>query len=189
MPDSSDLDRLLPGFDLRSLVALAVPRPPPDAYRALRALRLREVPILLLGLRLRALPARLTRRRGPDLPGFLPIFDGFLRNGFVELADRPGRSYSIGGIAKFWRLTENRPIETLTGAEDFIGFDRPGYVKVASCHLALGDGAGCRILHEIRMAGTSPEATARFARYWRFVALPSRILRISALKATRRNLA
>jgi hypothetical protein len=186
--DSPDLDRLLPVFDLRSLVALTVPGPRHAAYRALRGVALEQVPLLRCCLRLRALPERLIRRRGPLFPTASPIFDGFLQNGFVELAERPGRAYAIGGIGKFWRLADNQPIRTLAGPEDFMEFDQPGYLKLASCHFVLDAGPHCRILHEIRMAGTSPEATARFARYWRLIRRPSRILRKGALEAIRRSI-
>lgn len=189
MSDSPDLDRFLPDTDLRSLVELTVPGPPEPAYRALREVTLEQVPLLHFCLRLRSLPGRLLRRHGPRLPAAVPILDGFRQNGFVELAERPGRAYSIGGIGRFWRPADNQPIQTLARPEDFLGFDQPGYVKLASCHLVRAAGAGCRIVHEIRMAGTSPEATVRFARYWRLIERPSRILRMRALEAIRRSLA
>lgn len=188
MCDPPHLDRFLPVWDLRSLVGLDVPGPRRAVYRALRAISLAEVPLLYSCLRLRAIPARLIGRAGPVFRASSPILEGFVQNGFIELAEAYGRAYSIGGIGAFWRLVDNQPIRTLAGPRDFTRFDQPGYVKVASCHLVREAGAGCRLDHEIRMAGTSPEATARFRRYWRLVGHVSVVLRKSSLEVIRRNL-
>lgn len=183
-----DLDRFLPAFDLRSVVGLEMPGPRDAAYRALRAVTLRQVPLLFFCLRLRSLPAQLMRDHGPLLPASVSILQGFQQNGFVELAEEPGRAYSIGGIGRFWRPADNQPLRTVAGPEEFTGFASPGYVKVASCHFVLAEGAACRIVHEVRVAGTSAQATARFRRYWWFVQRPSHLLRKSALRAIRRSL-
>ena len=71
--------------------------------------------------------------------------------------------------------------------EDFIAFAEPGFAKAAISFLVRPERGGSRVITETRVAGTSPEATRAFLRYWRAIRLGSGTIRRSWLAAIRRR--
>src|SRR5918993_533287 len=90
---------------------------------AVRSLNAGEVPVLVALMALRSLPALLRGRRRRPRRG--TIIDGFLRGGFVTLAERP-HELVVGVVGRFWRVSaEVRRVS----AGDFAAFREPGYAK------------------------------------------------------------
>jgi hypothetical protein len=71
--------------------------------------------------------------------------------------------------------------------EDFVSFADPGYANAAIAFLVLSERGGSRVITETRVAGTSPEATRVFLRYWRAIRPGSGAIRRSWLAAIRRR--
>src|SRR5215207_8949937 len=81
------LDEFLPHYDANEVHSTRVAAPPDEVMAALRSLTAREVPVLVALMALRSLPAVLTGRRRRPRRG--TVLEGFLRGGFVLLAERP----------------------------------------------------------------------------------------------------
>ena len=135
---------------------------------------------------LRMLPARLLRR-ATALGSTGPLLDEFVREGFVVLGERPDAELVLGGIGKFWRLVDEDTIRAVETADEFRAFADPGYAKAAVTFLVTAEAGGSQVVTETRIVGTSPEATARFRRYWRVVGPGSALIRRSWLAAIRRR--
>jgi hypothetical protein len=71
--------------------------------------------------------------------------------------------------------------------EEFVSFAEPGYAKAAMAFLVVPERGGSRVVTETRIAGTSPEATRAFLRYWRATRPGSGAIRRSWLAAIRRR--
>jgi hypothetical protein len=91
----------------------------------------------------------------------------------------------IGMVGRPWRL---RPAHApIAGADDFAGFDEPGWVRIATDFRVVATAGGSRLSTETRIQGTDAGARRRFARYWRIVGLGSSLIRRDLLRATRRR--
>jgi hypothetical protein len=106
--------------------------------------------------------------------------------GVVPLGERAGTEIAAGAIGRFWRLVGNESVDVRT-REDFLSFDEPGYAKAAISFLVRPERGGSRVITETRVAGTSPEATRSFLRYWRAIRPGSGAIRRSWLAAIRRR--
>src|SRR4051812_13850520 len=106
----------------------------------------------------RSAPA-LVRRRSFGLSLREPVFDQFLAEGLVLLADDP-EELVLGAVGRFW--TGGGLIVRVARGE-FAEFGEPGYAKAAINFRA--DGA--TLSTETRMQATDDEARRHFGRYWR----------------------
>jgi hypothetical protein len=176
------LDEFLPVYDVNEIHSTRVAAPPDAVMAAVWSLTAREVPVLVALMALRSLPARLRGRRRVAREG--TILEGFLRGGFVTLAERPGELV-VGGIGRFWLASAE--IHRVS-AGDFVGFDQPGYAKAAfNMHaLSLPDG-GTLLTTETRIQGTDDHARRSFRRYWRVIHPGSAAIRRGWLRAIRRR--
>ena len=180
------LHEALPSSDVGEVHALELPVPQERAWDALRSVTPLEVRLFAPLMALRALPALLARRSWLEYGRRDSLIDLFLRNGFVELGQRPGRELAVGAIGRFWKLAGNRPV-SLASAAEFIAFDTPGYAKGVMNFTLEPTGTGTLVGTETRVAGTDPGATRTFRRYWRVVRPGSALIRISALNAISRR--
>jgi hypothetical protein len=170
-------DELLPTYDVSDAVAVIAHA---DVARTWEALM--EVDLIELGRRrplvgtlgaLRALPelvghlvhgeppprapSRITLRDMSDLPPD--------SGGWVLLANRPCEEIALGLIGKFWKpVIEYAEVD----AEDFAGFDEPGFAKTvyALSVKPLDDGDGTLVSAVMRTATTDEHARRWFRRYW-----------------------
>jgi hypothetical protein len=175
------LDEFMPEYDANELHSTHVAAPPAAVLAAARALTSREVPLARALMALRTLPARLRgRRREIDTP----IVEAFLRGGFVSLAERPDELV-VGGVGRFWQpRAAVRRIE----ADEFIGFDEPGWAKAAfNFEVRPQAGGGTLLTTETRIRGTDELARRRFRRYWRVIMPGSAAIRRAWLRAVRRR--
>lgn len=179
------LDEFLPAHDVNEVHSTRVAAPPERVLAAARELTSREVPLLVVLMALRTLPAVLLRRSPFRLRRDLrrPILKQATRGGFVVLAERPDELV-LGVVGRFWTSTGG--LERVDPA-DFAAFEEPGFAKaVMSFHVRAVDG-GTLLATETRITGTDDDARRRFRRYWRLVMPGSAAIRRAWLRAIRKR--
>jgi hypothetical protein len=177
------LDEFLPDFDANEVHSTRVAAPPEAVLAAVHTVTSREVPLLVLLMAVRRLPAVIRRRRSTSARRALdaPILDHFTRGGFFVLADRPDELV-VGVVGRFW--TADGGVRPLPAAE-FAGFDEPGFAKaVVNFHASAVPG-GSVLTTETRIKGTDEAARRSFRRYWRVVMPGSAAIRRAWLRAIR----
>jgi hypothetical protein len=176
------LDEFLPDYDVNEIHSTRVAAPPDAVMAAVRSLTAREVPVIVGLMALRSLPARLRGRRPRAREG--AILEGFLRGGFVTLADRP-HELVVGGVGRFWRASaEVRRVS----ADEFAAFREPGYAKAAfNMHAQPSPGGGTLLMTETRIQATDEQARRSFRRYWLVIHPGSAAIRRAWLRAIRRR--
>jgi hypothetical protein len=176
------LDEFLPDYEVNEIHSTRVAAPPDAVMAAARSLTAREVPVLVVLMAVRRLPALVTGRRRGAREG--PILEGFLRGGFVTLADRP-HELVVGGVGRFWRASsEVRRVS----ADEFAAFREPGYAKTAfNMHAQPSPDGGTLLTTETRIQATDDQARRRFRRYWLVIHPGSAAIRRAWLRAIRRR--
>jgi hypothetical protein len=179
------LEEVLPRFDASEVHDVWVPAGPDVVFAALKQVTVGEVRLLMPLEALRGLPSLLTGRRAFRPDRSAPALETFAV-GVVPLGERPGAEIAAGVVGRFWRLATYEPAAART-REEFLSFTEPGYAKAAISFLVRPEAEGSRVITETRVAGTSPEATRSFLRYWRAIRLGSGAIRRSWLAAIRRR--
>lgn len=174
------IDQYLAEFDETRIEHLVIDAPKEVAYETVRNVDFLMVhsPITDLALFVRTLPEKISRLRKTSEPPAPPLpslklsgmFDreGFEREetleGWVGLAEERGREIVFGAVGKPWLAD----IEWKTvPAEDFAGFEEPGWAKIAASISVRDYGAKRSILtYEARTAMTDDDSRDRFHRYW-----------------------
>jgi hypothetical protein len=176
------LDEFLPDYDVNEIHSTRIAAPPDAVMAAVRSLTAREVPVLVALMAVRTLPARLRGRRRRAREG--TILEGFLRGGFVTLADRP-HELVVGAVGRFWRASGD---VRRVSADEFSPFREPGYAKAAFNMQAqpLAEG-GTLLTTETRIQPTDDHARRRFRRYWLLVHPGSAAIRRAWLRAIRKR--
>jgi hypothetical protein len=179
------LDEFLPDYDANEVHSTRVAAPPDRVLAAVRELTSREVPLLVVLMALRTLPAVVMRRSQFRLRRDLrrPILGQATRGGFVVLAERPDELV-LGIVGRFWRSDSG--LERVAG-EDFVTFDAPGFAKAVMNFGARAVDGGTLLTTETRIQGTDEVARRRFRRYWRVVMPGSALIRRAWLRAIRRR--
>lgn len=144
--------------------------PPDRIFRAIKELTPAEIPLFRALLQIRSLPARLAGKGGLRLTGERSLFERFLDAGFVLLAEVMGRELVVGRIGQFWKLWGG-VFPKITGAEEFLAFDRPGYAKAAvNFHVDESYSDGCvTVSSETRIFVPDPITRKKFATYWHVI--------------------
>lgn len=188
---ASLLDRFMPAATLRQIDRVAVVAEPERAYEVARAVDLYRVGFVRWLFQLRTLPERLAARaRGEDAPPMprSSHIDDLARpgTGFQILAEQPGREVVVGAIGRFWQPS----IEFVeVDADEFAGFDRPGYGKLAwNIRVEPRHGGGSWVEVELRVGATDPASLHRFERYWWLIGPFSHAIRRGVLRLLRREL-
>jgi hypothetical protein len=169
------IDRLLPSFDAIRAEHRVVPADPESAYAAVRRADFmrawRDSPAVRLLFGARALGERaisLARRRAyvePPAPVSMRLEDMPDRGEWVLLGEDPPREICFGAIGRFWA---GETTWQAIGAEDFAGFARPGYARIACNFSVRPYGAGRSLVsYECRTQATDDAARRAFLRYWR----------------------
>jgi hypothetical protein len=179
------LDEFLPDYHANEVHSTRVAAPPERVLAAVRELTSRDVPVLVVLMALRRVPAALLRRRPLRVRRNLerPIVDQFTRGGFVVLADRPDELV-VGAVGRFW--TSDGGVAGIEG-DDFVAFDAPGFAKAVMNFEARAVDGGTLLTTETRILGTDEVARRRFLRYWRVVMPGSALIRRAWLRAIRRR--
>ena len=179
------LDEFLPHYHVNEVHSTRVAAPPDRVLAAIRELTSREVPLLVVLMALRGVPAAVRRRSlarlRPRLDG--PLLDEFTRGGFVVLAERPDELV-WGVVGRFW--TTGGGVEPVDAA-GFAAFDAPGFAKGAINFHARAAGTGTLLSTETRIQATDDSARRSFGRYWRVIGPFSALIRRDWLRAIRKR--
>jgi hypothetical protein len=171
---SALIDTLLPRWDAHEVHAADVAAPPERTWAAVQQVSLADMPVTRLLMSIRSLG----RAWRVDRP-FIDAAD-FL----TPLGEAPGDRV-LGLIGRPWQLRPD-PV-WFRDAGEFLAFDRPGYVRVATDFRVVPAAGGSRLTTETRIQATDPGARRRFGRYWRVIGWGSALIRRELLLAVRRR--
>jgi hypothetical protein len=156
----------LPEFHHAERHAIRVAASPEAALAAARGVRVGELRLVALLLRLRGLR-----------PGDGTFWDALSAEGFRAFDDA-----TLVAVGRPWR-----PRGDVRHVDDFARFDEPGWAKLAVDVRARADGAGALLETETRVYLTDGWARRRFAAYWLAVRPFSGLVRRLWLRAARRH--
>ena len=164
------IDRYLPQCDVSLEFETTVDAPADEVYRAIREADLRD-PIISALFALRELPQRLARRLHGQPPPAPPrvTFGTMIQDGpgWTLLAEQPDQEVVVGSVGRFWERDYGG--RTVT-AEEFVGFNEPGYAKLVIGFSVRPGPTGESILrYEARTLTTDDTARRKFRRYWRLI--------------------
>jgi len=168
--DEAVLDRVMPVWDARILVAEPIDRSAEDAWETLRDFDMMSVrsPLLSASFALRGLPNRLLGRPEPPPPPSLRLGDGVGLPGWVGLDVVEGREIAAGAIGVFW--TPSIVWHQDVRPETFADFDEPGWGRIAIAFSIVPRSATSSIvIYECRTQTTDDDARRCFLRYWRLI--------------------
>lgn len=161
---------------------------PDEALAAFFAVTPDEMPVARLLLTARDLPGALVgQRRFDGMPREGPLIDRMLDFGFCKLAEQPGRELAVGLIDQSWKLDGGERAD-IENREEFIAFDRPGFVKIGANFLATPVDDGVFLSTQTRILATDSRTRRVFSAYWFFIRPFSGMTRRAWLEATRRRL-
>jgi hypothetical protein len=179
MPNSAEghlrIDDFLPHYDFSATYDIRINALPSVVYEQLFWLDFNEVWLVRLLETARTgrlvTYSRLATNLSQRLKG----------TGFVMLAEVPNEELLMGIVGRFWRPDGGRLLD-LT-AQDFVGFVRPGYAKVAWNFSLRADSSGQTVLStETRTQCFGPSATWKFRIYWSLIYPFSGLIRWAILK-------
>jgi hypothetical protein len=145
-------------------------------------------PWILLLLDIRALPAKLLKKRAP-YRSFQdgPFLEQMYKGGFIPLAEEPESEIVFGLIGQFWKA--NGGVEAhIPDAAAFLAYDDPACAKVAANLAVIVDERGrTRCSTETRIHVPEPSTRRKFAFYWRIISMGSAFIRVMWLRAIKRK--
>ena len=189
------LDQFIPQYDHAVVYSQVFRAPPQKCFEALVSMDILQIPVIRLLIRARELPQRLAdavRGRGAEArevwwPATFRVRD-LAALGWIKLGERPGAELVFGIVSKPWQPVTNRPSEPVA-AEQFAGFDEPGFAKIAESTRADPYGDRFSIVTvESRVALTDEDSRRRFRRYWLTMGPFMKLMRPTIMRALERQL-
>ncbi len=171
-------------YDFHEFHQRAVPASASDVFRAIKELNPAELAVMnvLMSIRL-FLTRRVDEVRSATAGERSLLLQGFLRAGFLLLAEERDREIVIGRIGQFWRLSGGES-PRVADADAFVAFERPGFVKVAAnFRLEAKPDGSANVSTETRIAATDASARRRFNAYWTVIYPGSALIRREWLPA------
>ena len=169
------IDDLLPAYDATKVEHVTVEAEPARVYASLLEADLTQAyrgsPSMRALFAVRGAPSaigrRIRKRPPPPEPDALKLQELTGEGEWVKLGEDFGKEFVFGAIGRFWgREIEWREIK----AEDFAGFETPGYGKIAANLSVRSFGIGRSVLsYEARTKATDDRSRRRFLLYWRAV--------------------
>jgi hypothetical protein len=183
------LDQFLPTYEFHEVHTVTIRASVSLVYTAIKEVTLSEMSVLvpwLLGLR--ALPARLTGDKRPQLAANEALLETMSRNGFVPLAEVPGSEVVIGMIGQPWKIAGGDE-PAIHSPEAFLGFDKPDYARIVTNLIVIPGSAPDQVscTTETRIHIPDPAAQRQFQLYWRVISIGSGLLRKMWLNAIKRR--
>jgi hypothetical protein len=173
-----DLDAWLPDPQVRTRHRGSARADADRLWHAAQTIRLREAPRL----------GRAVRWRIPGTSSDLAFRDLFRQYPFAVIAE--GSRCSVSGMCgRIWTLRRDYP--RIEGADDFMGWQESGTVRVLIAHWVEGDGPGQNALvSEARIKPIDGRAAFRLRALWAIVGrfeslIGGEVLRIAARSAER----
>jgi hypothetical protein len=184
------LDEFLSHYDHSEIHAIRIHAQPDRIFRAIKEVTIRDLGPANMLTWLRTLPHHVSEDhlgvRYPPRPD-RPLLDLDSSEGFTLLTEEPGREMVLGFVGRFWQLSGGKTVH-MTGPEDFVEFNRPGFAKAAWNLHVENEGRGWyRLTTETRILGTDAEARRKFTRYWTVIYPGSAFIRRVFLKAVKRK--
>jgi hypothetical protein len=175
--EHSLIDQFLPAYDFCASYDIRIHAPPAEVYERLLWVDFNDLWLV------RFLETVRTVKRTPRSRVPKDLHRRLRGTGFVMLAEVP----NVMGIAgRFWRVDGGRCMD-LT-ADDFIGFARPGYAKVAWNFTLRRDSAETTVLStETRIKCFGQAALWRFGIYWNLISPFSGLIRKAMLKRVKQE--
>jgi hypothetical protein len=175
------LDAFLPRYDVRDSHSITIDASPERVIAAAREMRGSDIPLMVVLMAIRSLPALL---RGRRLSYSRPVVGEFRRAGFIMLADRSDEVV-LGAVGRFWEPSGGlRRVEPA----EFKALAEPGWAKAAfNLHAAPTRGGATVLSTETRVLCTDAASRRRFRLYWRVIHLGSAAIRVAWLRAIRRR--
>lgn len=169
------IDEFLPSCDFSAAFTIGINAPTSVVYPFLLQSDFSDVWLVRILMSLRS-GKWLPRNR---IPG--DLLQRLKGTGFVVLAEVPDEELVIGVAGRFWRPDGGRCME-LT-ADDFVGFSRPGYAKVAWNFKVRENSSASTVLStETRIQCFGRAALWKFRVYWSLVGPFSGLMRKAILK-------
>jgi hypothetical protein len=181
----STLDRFLPGYRHNEVHETVIAASPERVLQAVEELTVKEMPLTVILMGLRTLPARLLGRPVQARGAERPVLEVARRGGFLLLSREP-REVVLGVVGQFWKLAAD--VVRLSSPEEFLAFSGEGYAKAAVNFSLHEEGGGrVRLRTETRILPLGKAAARRFGLYWFFVHPGSAVIRRAWLRAIRRR--
>jgi hypothetical protein len=174
-----DLDAWLPDPQVRTSHRHRARADADTLWRAAESVRLRDTPTL----------GRVVRWRIPDTPAGLTYRDLFRRYPFAVLDE--GEHWSMSGLCgRIWTLSRDYP--RIGGADDFLGWDERGTVRVLMAHWIEPDGDRPALVSETRIKPVDRVAGLRSRAVWSVVGnferlIGGEVLRVAARRAEKHS--
>lgn len=177
------LDRFLPEFDVREYHEIRVRADPERAYEAVHSADLASSWSVrgLFALRGMLTPWLLLQVRSARLRFGVPEL---LKFGFVLLGEDPPNEVVLGLAGRFWRPGGGL---ISVAADEFTGFDEPGFAKAVWNFRVGPDATGTIVSTETRVRCTDDASRRHFRRYWRLVGPFSGYIRTQMLRDIKRE--
>ena len=161
------LDEFAPVFQFSEFHSISITAPKDRVYSAIWAVTPEEVRFYktLMGMRFLNTPER------------RPILESFTAEGFLLLADDPGREIVIG------RAGDGRTAKKLT-PDEFKALQQAPLIKIAmNFRIQEVDATHCVLTTETRVYAVGTHALRGFATYWRMIYPGSSLIRSMWLRA------
>jgi predicted component of type VI protein secretion system len=186
---NSQLDQLMPHYEVRERHSVAVSAPAEVTLAAAREVSFQDSRIARTIFALRALPGRL--RGVPPAPtGRRALFEEVTALGWRQLVEAPGRQVIMGAVTQPWR--QEVEFHGLP-ADEFVAFREPGYAKIAwTLEVEPAGSSSSRFSTETRVMTTDLVSRERFRRYWAVLSpgillIRYELLRLVKAEAERRS--
>lgn len=178
----NSIDSFLPAWDINELHTTTIAASPEAVIAAARDMKAREVPLLVVLMAIRGLPALLSGKWKTGIDR--PLLGEFRKSGFVLMVDGD-RELVLGAVGRFWKPAgEIRRIDPA----DFTAFGEPGYAKAAfDMRAEPAPEGGTTLSTETRIGATDSTARRNFRRYWRIIGPGSAAIRVMWLRAIKRR--
>ena len=173
------LERVLPHYDRREYHETWLDAEPAEAWTALHALQVRDLPLTVALTRLRGGPAAwFGRVEGLDQRALDCVAPREL------VSERP-QELVLGDIACYTATRPSRPEIERGDLAAFLDFAEPGWSKVAMNFRFTPERDGTRLSTETRVQATDEATRRAFRRYWLLVRAGSGLIRRDILGAVR----
>jgi hypothetical protein len=177
------LDEFTPVYQFHEVHSIRVKGSKDRIYRAIRSVTADEI----LLFRTLTWIRRFGHSGGEGIlnpPTHQPVLDVALRNGFILLADQPGREIVIGNVVVVPPGFRSNAGQSMPTPGQFKAIHQPGFAMATMNFLIADTGDGYCIVHtETRVYATDSSARHRFAPYWRMIYPGSALIRLMWLRA------
>ncbi|MEV3991407.1 hypothetical protein AB0J57_21110 [Streptomyces sp. NPDC049837] len=182
------LDHWLPDAHWSTHHDRAVAAPVPEVATAARQVTFRDTWVMRPLMAVRTLPSLLLGHTGREVvEKDSDTIRGMTKLGFIVLDNVPGGELVLGFVGQPWKPSLVKAVIPGLSPEEYLAFDRPGYVKGVSAVWAEPEGTGSRLHTETRVYATDPYAARRFKPYWRVIEPFSGLMRRDLLAAVARR--